>query len=314
VAAPRTDYLLLPSPEEAARLLGGDVYKKAHVLCPGPGHSENDRSLSIKFDANAPDGFIVKSFTGDDALACKDYIRDVLGLPVFGSRRRVISVDHAAIARRRAEAQAQAATESEKRIGKSRGLWSHTRPILGSPAEKYLRNGRNLTVVPPALRFLPARGDFPPAMVAAYGLPTEPEPGTYQPLKPDAVQAVHITRLQPDGSDRERGDRAKIMVGRPGPHPIALIPPNDLGGLLVAEGVETGLSYAHLGLGIWAAGSKDRLVTIAPAIAALTCIDCVTISPDEDDPARVGITSAQRAEELAEKLIELRPDIEVRIA
>jgi hypothetical protein len=59
---------------------------------PGPGHSAADRSLSVKLDAAAPDGFIVTSFAGDDALACKDYVREKLGLSPFkpngGNHRR----------------------------------------------------------------------------------------------------------------------------------------------------------------------------------------------------------------------------------
>jgi hypothetical protein len=86
-----------------------------------------------------------------------------------------------------------------------------------------------------------------------------------------------------------------------------------MGGLVVAEGVETALSFAHTGLGCWAAGAKDRLVTIAPAIAALPCIEVVTVCPDEDGE-NVAIPSIVRAEQLAERLAELRPDIEVRIA
>ena len=38
----------LPSLEEAARALDGEVSGK-EVLCPGPGHSKFDRSLSVKF-------------------------------------------------------------------------------------------------------------------------------------------------------------------------------------------------------------------------------------------------------------------------
>jgi hypothetical protein len=239
----------------------------------------------------------------------------MLGLPEFGARRTA-PVDHAAITRRRTEAEARAATESEQQIGKARWLWGQVQPIMGTPAERYLRAKRKLTIVPATLRFLPARGTYPPSLVAAYGMPTEEiEPGTYDTLPPDAVHAVHLTRLLPDGSDRERGPNAKIMIGRPAEWPIALIPVNDLGGLLIAEGVETVLSYAHLGLGIWAAGAKDRLPVIAPTIAALPYVECCTISPDEDDPARVGAkTSRVRAEELAERLTELRPDLEVRIA
>ena len=65
-----------------ARALGGEVSGNA-VRCPGPGHSPRDRSLSITIDAKAPDGFIVHSHAGDDALKCKDYVREKLRLAPF---------------------------------------------------------------------------------------------------------------------------------------------------------------------------------------------------------------------------------------
>ena len=40
-----------------ARALGGEVAGRDAVLCPGPGHSAHDRSLAVKFDPAAPDGF-----------------------------------------------------------------------------------------------------------------------------------------------------------------------------------------------------------------------------------------------------------------
>src|SRR5262249_30080107 len=42
--------------------------------------SAADRSMSVKLDANAPDGFIVHSFAGDDPIACKDYVREKCGI------------------------------------------------------------------------------------------------------------------------------------------------------------------------------------------------------------------------------------------
>src|SRR5215467_13753316 len=74
-----------------ANALGGEV-SSGHVLAPGPGHSPGDRSLSVKIDPNAPDGFVVHSFADDDPIACKDYVRGKLGLEGFkpngGSGRR----------------------------------------------------------------------------------------------------------------------------------------------------------------------------------------------------------------------------------
>ncbi len=53
------------------------------VRAPGPGHSRIDRSLSVRLDANAPDGFVVHSFANDDPIACRDYVREKAELPAF---------------------------------------------------------------------------------------------------------------------------------------------------------------------------------------------------------------------------------------
>ena len=65
-----------------ARALGGEVCGN-HVLAPGPRHSLEDRSLSIKLDAAAHDGFIVNSFAGDPPIECKDYVREKIGAEPF---------------------------------------------------------------------------------------------------------------------------------------------------------------------------------------------------------------------------------------
>jgi len=70
----------LPSIEKIAELLGGDVHG-AEVFCPGPGHSAADRSLSVKPDLADREGFVTHSFAGDDFKACRDHVREKLGLP-----------------------------------------------------------------------------------------------------------------------------------------------------------------------------------------------------------------------------------------
>ena len=71
-----------PSLQTVAKALGGEV-NNGQVLAPGPGHSAADRSLSIKLDRNAPEGFLVHSFSTDDPIACRDYVRERLNLPAF---------------------------------------------------------------------------------------------------------------------------------------------------------------------------------------------------------------------------------------
>jgi hypothetical protein len=63
-----------------ARALGG-VVSGGQVLCPGPGHSAKDRSLSVKPGRDGD--ILVHSHAGDDAMTCKDFARSKLGLPAF---------------------------------------------------------------------------------------------------------------------------------------------------------------------------------------------------------------------------------------
>jgi Protein of unknown function (DUF3631) len=78
---------VLPSIKRIAEILGGDV-SGGEALVPGPGHSAEDRSLSIKLDDKAPDGFVVHSFADDDAITCRDHVRKKLGLPEFEPKKK----------------------------------------------------------------------------------------------------------------------------------------------------------------------------------------------------------------------------------
>jgi hypothetical protein len=63
-----------------AKALDGDICN-GQILAPGPGHSAVDRSLSVRLDPKAPEGFVVHSFSGNDPLQCRDYVRQKAGLP-----------------------------------------------------------------------------------------------------------------------------------------------------------------------------------------------------------------------------------------
>ena len=85
----------LPPIAKIAELLGGDV-QGDQVLCPGPGHSAGDRSLSVKPDPADREGFVTHSFAGDDWKACRDHVRKKLGLPEPKSQKKNWrQVDHA---------------------------------------------------------------------------------------------------------------------------------------------------------------------------------------------------------------------------
>jgi hypothetical protein len=67
--------------QHVARALGGEVSGN-QVRAPGPGHSPEDRSLSVKLDPDAPGGLLVHTFSlSDNPFECKDHVREKLGLP-----------------------------------------------------------------------------------------------------------------------------------------------------------------------------------------------------------------------------------------
>jgi len=69
-------------PTNLAVALGGKASGN-EIRAPGPGHSPEDRSLSVKVDCRAPDGFVVNSYSGDDWQVCRDYVREKAGLGPF---------------------------------------------------------------------------------------------------------------------------------------------------------------------------------------------------------------------------------------
>lgn len=68
--------------------LKGEVVGHNQVLAPGPYHSPRDRSLSVRLEPAAPDGFVVHSFAADDWRECRDYVRRATGLGRDGDRSR----------------------------------------------------------------------------------------------------------------------------------------------------------------------------------------------------------------------------------
>jgi hypothetical protein len=182
-------------------------------------------------------------------------------------------------------------------------LWSRRRPIVGSTAERYLREARRYTgPLPPTLAFLPPfKREQHPAMIGAFALVDEPEPGVVG--KPQHVSGIHLTLLKPDGSDKAEVNPPKLVVGSPLGRPIVLAPPNELLGLAITEGIEDALTaHAALGLGAWAAGSASFM----PAVAAVvpSYIDVVTIFAHADKGGQDG--ARKLAVALHERGIEVR--------
>jgi hypothetical protein len=131
-------------------------------------------------------------------------------------------LDPMKLAKARAAAAERERQITKQRLDLARWLWRRRHPILGSIGELYLREARGYGgPLPAALGFLPSRGNHPPAMIAAFGLATQPEPGRLA-IADELVLGVHITRLAPDGSGKAGAEDDKITIGRCVGSPIVL--------------------------------------------------------------------------------------------
>jgi hypothetical protein len=247
---------------QAAFLLGGDVSGR-QVLCPGVGHSPVDRSLAVRFEASAPEGFVVHSFAGDDPITARDYVRDKLGLPPWkpgdGQDRRIApahvrAFDATAVDR---ESGPRPRTEDDlQRIKMATDVWLGAHDLRKSSlAEKYLRSrALDLPADVAALRFHPrcawrnedtGTTERIPALIAGF-----------LSLDDGTLTAVHRIRLdQP-----ERWPKAeRRMLGVVHRTAIKLdILEGDT--LVIGEGLETCMAARQLGYRpVWALGSVGAI-------------------------------------------------------
>ncbi|MEP9399072.1 toprim domain-containing protein [Mesorhizobium sp. KR2-14] len=266
----------------AAKLLGGNTYSRDTVLCPGPGHTHDDRSLSVLFDQNAPDSFIVYSFAGDDWQACRDHVRARLGIRAFDPKRKDerLMREIPQQPTRPITLNPEAACKREY----ARKLWSEGRPIGGTRIETYLR-GRALVLTDEAftghaLRYHPKcpfrleSGEtvFLPAMLAAM-----------VGINDNEFRGIHRTAIVPDGSGKAKvsglgnprkmlGDARRACVKLCRDEEVTL-------GLAIAEGIETALAVMSLGYRpVWAALSAGTMAQF-PVLAG---IETLSLFVDND--------------------------------
>jgi hypothetical protein len=253
---------------QIARALGGEVMSRGRVICPGPGHTKDDRSLCVWFGDD--DSFTTHSFANDDWKECRRHVESILGLDGYQYH-----VEQPAV---------QLHMERDKdRVAKAQHLWG-CRAKDTSMVKGYLAARGYTGPLPNSIGFLPPGVYRHPAMIAKFGFG-------------DDVHGVHLTFLNAAGTDKADCKPQKITLGKFIGWPIVLAEPTDMLGLCVAEGIETALS-AHMatGLGNWAAGSAAFMPYLADAVPG--CVEAVTICADEDKNG----TGQRAADELARSL------------
>jgi len=256
----------------AARALGGDVIGRNSIAAPGPGHSTKDRSLTIKFISDAPDGFVVFSHASDSWSEARDHVRAKLGLPAWrpgnGHDRHVRQTPRLERTIVDTASEQHITEEDRPRIERAVAIWNQAIHPRGTKAELYLASRKLVLgddVANNVLRFHPAvawrnentgQDIYIPALIAAF-----------RSIDDNTITAVHRIRLdQPERwLKAERKMRGVIRRAA-----VKLAPINST--LHIGEGVETCLAAQQLGYApAWALGSTSG-ITYFPLINDVTCL------------------------------------------
>lgn len=267
---------------EAARLLGGEAVGRDRVLCPGPGHSGRDRSLSVRLGAGG-EGFMVHSFAGDPVEACRDHVRDRLGLEPF---RPLSRRPNAPTLVTRPPAPREEISRSEAALR----IWRRAIDPAGTPVEAHLER-RCLPPLPPgvsgrAIRWSGHRGDVDGAAGCMVAL--------FRDAKSDRPVAVHRTFLASDGRKL-----ARKMLGPVKGAAIKLVPDDEVTlSLTLAEGIETGLAAMVFGYrNVWVLGDAGAIGDF-PMLLGL---EAITALGERNPDGSFNAASASAIEKLASR-------------
>ena len=248
-----------------AAALNGEVVGPDRVLAPGPGHSPQDRSLSIRLDPAAPDGFLAHSFAGDDWRACRDHIRAAIGLgSVHDNSRRKLA--------RPQRARVTGVTASTT-TASALAVWNRaTDPHGTTLTQKYLA-GRKLTLPP---------GDAVIRQVVELGKPGAIMVALMRDVLTDEAVAVHRTYISEAGHKTHRK-----FLGPSRRAAIKLAPVSDT--LTVAEGLETALAAFAAGMNsVWAMGSSGAIGAL-PMLSGV--INLVVLAENDGGPSRKAVSA-----------------------
>jgi hypothetical protein len=266
----------------AARALGGEVVGRG-VVCPGPFHSRQDRSLSILFDATAPGGFTLHSHAGDDFGSCRDYVRNRLGMvaqvgPPLRTPKAQVAPSTSASGQGEGHDNVTALPGSD-RTALALRIWREARQPAESPVARHLarRGLEDVYNVHASLRFHPScpfAGDRTRAMVALVRNIVTNEP-----------QAIHRTALSLDGQKIEVNGKDRLALGSIRGAAVKLTADEEVTTCLgIGEGIETTLSLRCLpefgASPVWSVLNAGGITSFP----VLPGIECLWIAVD-DDPA-----------------------------
>jgi putative DNA primase/helicase len=162
---------------------------------------------------------------------------------------------------------------AEETRGYLLSIWRSCRPIVDTPAERYLRSRGIRGELPPSLRYHPAlkhsyTGLLLPCMVAAVQAPDR------------SICGLHRTFLRADGADKAPVSNPRMMLGTIAQGAVRFDAASTE--LAIGEGIETCLSFQQrLSVPTWAALSAAGLQTVVLPPRPLAATVFVLVDRDE---------------------------------
>lgn len=263
---------------QIAKRLGGEVVGRNGVVCPGPGHSSKDRSLSVSFLAE--DAFLVHSHAGDGWQVCRDHVSALLGLRRATPARAAVTISGA-------QSAARAPSLSDVDVARlALDIWHEAGPLSGTPGAIHLAR-RGVAYAGDALRWH-ARCPFGKGV--RYGCMV----ALVRNIITNEPQAIHRTAIDSNGNKLERKALGPIGGGA-----VKLTADEDVSIVLgIGEGIETTLSIRTLPdleqLPVWACLTANGIA----AFPSLPGIESVWIAADNDESE----TGRRAADVLAQRM------------
>src|SRR5690606_32608491 len=175
---------------------GGELYAGGRAaVIPGPGHSRQDRSLSLRLDEAGNVRF--HSFAGDSVRDCFTYLGIEAGKAHAADRWALVRV-------RRLRDEERRRREAEDRTFCAT-VWGQTEPFEGSLAESYLWSRGLLLDDCPDVRFHPAAPRAKPRAPGDERPLPAPHPAMVALVRNRDGQAIglHLTYVAIDGRRSE---------------------------------------------------------------------------------------------------------------
>ena len=218
--------------------IGGEVHAAGtRALCPGPGHSKHDRSMSLTLGAG--NRVIVNSFSSrTDWKECRDWLVDLGHLP------RIAQVDGGPRSLRSSTSSAKRSYDPCK-LAYAQNVWDRACPAGDTLVARYHRvRGLDPAMASSSeVRYLADCDTIPYG--SKFGAPKTCPAQVLKITGPDdRFCGVHITFLHAPSGDRKRFVKnPKLILGRLMGAAVRLDPPSKT--LLVAEGYENARSAAR---------------------------------------------------------------------